>query len=170
MRLRGTNGVGALVLPAVLLLQGCLTISTTDQSGVAITQAARGDAIQVHVTDSADDVDLVAFDFRLAYDPTKFEDPVCLRSIAAHNLFTVTAPVTDGAIRFVRILSLGTSIEPIAKGTQITVCEIKVRSDAAVGSTELRTMQSHAATAPPAPGQVGALRTYGDHVKAFTVI
>lgn len=161
---------GLLLLTAVmLLLQGCLTVSVTNQSGTSITQAARGQTVLVHVTNDSDDVGLVGFDVRLVWDPTRFTSPVCTSAIAAHDLFSASAPVTQAATQYVRMLALGTTLPVIVKGTRIATCQLTVRANAPLGTTEIRTSASQASTAPAAPGLIGSLKTYYDHAISFTI-
>jgi hypothetical protein len=76
----------------------------------------------------------------------------------------------NGQVRFVHILSFGSSSGPIPSGTLIARCDFLVKTSAPTGATDLTTYQSSASTAPVAAGDVGLHVDLPNYTKTVTIL
>jgi hypothetical protein len=159
-----------IVLASLLpLVSGCIHMTTTDISGTPITSIGRASLLKVKLTLVTDVTDIAGVETRLEFDPTRFDFARCYQRISGHNFFTASAPQVSGALRYVRVLSFGSTMSPMANGTQVTQCDFVVKADAPLGATTLRTYTSAGAAPPLVVGQAGQTRALPDYSTTITI-
>lgn len=168
--MRTTTARLHIVLASLLpLLSGCIYITTTDISGTPVTTIGRASLLKVNLTLVTDATDIAGVETRLEFDPTRFDFARCYQRVSSHNFFTASAPQVSGALRTVRVLSFGTTMSAVTNGTQVTQCDLVVKSDAPLGPTTLRTYASTGAAPPVSVGQAGQTRALPDYSTTITI-